>query len=174
MKLTLGLALICSLGPCSGQVFIEGPGADEDPIHAQRAQREDLDAKLSALAGTDAVFCGHVGFQETSRKANQCAQRAFEQKRAFYVGYDSGHDDRRYTSNGLSRDANGRMYAVTFDSGEIRPRPPRDGELSDNSHIITVQCPTPYRLYEGRNGGVIPRGWHLPSANQLSCVPFGK
>jgi hypothetical protein len=172
LALTLGLALICSLSPCSGQVFIEGAGADEDPAHARRAQREDLDAKLSSLAGTEATFCGHVGSSGSSRKANHCAQRAFRQKSAFYVGYDSGHDARRYTSNGLARNANGQMFAVGFDSEASWAH--ADGELSDNSHIITVPCPTPYRLYEGRNDGAIPSSWHLPRANQLSCLLFGQ
>ena len=171
--LTLGLALICSVGPCWGQVFIEGAGADEDPVHAQRAQRDDLDAKLSALAGGDAVFCGDVSFRKSARRANRCVRRALRQRKAFYVGYDSGHDDRRYTSRGVAMDPQGQMYEVWFDSTKVLPWV-YDGEISDNSHILTMGCPTPHRLYEGRDGGIIPRGWHLPRANQLSCVAFGK
>jgi hypothetical protein len=169
---TLWLALLCNLSPCFGQAFIEGPGADEDPAHARRAQREDLDAKLRSLAGTEAVFCGHVGFGESSRETNRCVQMAFRQKKAFYVGYDSGHDAKRYTSNGLVRDANGGMFAVGFDSAVLSGR--ADGELSDNSHIVTVLCPAPYHLYEGRNGGAILSSWHLPPANQVSCRLFVK
>jgi len=151
---------------------MQEPSPDKDLAYAQKAQREDLDSELRSLAGLDAIFCGHVGFGESFRAANHCARRAFKEKRAFYVGYDTGHGYRTYTSSGLARDANGRMYAVDFDSAGDLSR--GYGELRDNSHIVTVPCPTPYHLLEGRNGGGIPRGWHRAPAKQLSCRLFGK
>src|SRR5437899_2427004 len=147
MKKTLvvivGATLICiSVADFTQVLQTEGPGPDEDWPHAEKAQHEDLDAKLLSLAGKGAVFCGHVALEQDPKAANGCALKAFTKNRAFYVGYDVPVED-FYVSEGVARDARGRMYAVEFDSRDM----PSEGyspwsQVSDNSHVYTRPCPT--------------------------------
>ncbi len=168
-----GAILICILGSFISQVRSEGPVTDRASAHAQKAQREDLDAGLRSLAGTGAIFCGHVELGQNSKTANKCALKAFREERAFYVAYDSlWIDASRFFSTGLARDARGRMWAVDFDSVAFSYVHPGD-EVSDNLHLATRPCPTPYRLIEGRDGGLMRRGWKR-GPRRVSCFLFGK
>ena len=88
MKKTLvvivGATLICiSVADFTQVLQTEGPGPDEDWPHAEKAQHEDLDAKLLSLAGKGAVFCGHVALEQDPKAANDCALQAFRKKRAW-------------------------------------------------------------------------------------------
>lgn len=141
-----GVILVCVVGGCFGQVYTEKPGPDEDWPHAEKAQHVDLDAKLRSLAGKDAVFCGHAAVRDDFKGPNDCALKAFRDKKAFYVAYDTtGFDS--VTSYGLARNSTGKMYFVDFDSMGISVEGP-EKELSDNSHLLTKPCPTPFQLLE--------------------------
>ena len=164
--------LVCISVTCLGQVYTEEPGPDENWPHAERAQHENLDAKLRSLAGRDAIFCGHALLGLDFKAANDCALKAFSNKKAFYVAYDEPPFD-SLTSYGLVSDSTGRMHFVQFDSMGFSPEGlSAANELSDNSHILTQSCPTPYQLLHdpkyqlGKHAAYRP-GKHSP----LTCFP---
>jgi hypothetical protein len=172
LVVSMGAALFCVSIICFGQIYTEKPGPDEDWPHAEKAQHQDLDAKLRSLAGRDAIFCGHPLVRDDFKSANDCALRAFSNGKAFYVAFDRPPFD-SLTSYGLARNSTGQMYYVEFDSIGFSPEglSARD-ELSDNSHILMQSCPTPYQLLKdpryqlGRHALYRP-GKHRP----LICFP---
>jgi hypothetical protein len=138
----------------------------------RKASPRDLDRKLQLLAGDGAIFCGDVGLEGDSKGANKCAQTAFKAKRPFYVSYDIlGVGGSIFFSAGLARDPEGRLWSAGFSQGVIHQT--HGGELSDDLHILTKPCPTPYRLLEGRERAVTRPGWELGPI-RISCFPFQK
>ncbi len=146
------------LGVCLGQ---------ENPEQARKAPREIseaelralVDAKLPALAGEKAISCGHIPLRGDTKAAYDCAFKAFKEKKAFYIGYDERGID-SYESTGIAMDAKGSMYVVYFDSMGFDPSDHRfGGQLSDDFHVETRPCPTPYQLRIDRRN------------NYLTCFP---
>jgi hypothetical protein len=143
-----------------------------DPAHNQVAEPGDLDDELRSLAGSGAVFCGHVARGENSKSVNDRALQAFRKKRAFYVVYD-GWGYSPFSRVGLAGDTTGQMWEVMFESMAYTYVPPR-GKLSDNSHILTVPCPTPYHLRKYAHGGQRPQGWKPGRQRRLTCLRLVK
>jgi hypothetical protein len=138
----------------------------------RKASPRDLDRKLQLLAGEGAIFCGHVGLEGNPNAANKCVLKAFKEKQPFYVSYDAlktGPSD--FVVSGLARDPEGRMWSASF--SPVTMHQTYGGELSDDLHILTKPCPTPYRLLEGRGGGLMRPGWKLGPI-RISCFPFQK
>lgn len=180
MKKTLsGIAIaivLCFPSVSFCQTRASGPGPAHASPQPTEAELEPFFAKLKSLAGPEAVNCGRVGVDQKSGAANKCARKAFKNGRAFYVVYG-----RRPTGSShataLARNAKGQMWEVGYDSAAFIGGLPwhlPGAELSDSSRVFTTPCPTPYRLLEGRDGGVRPRGWKPERGTRLSCSGFGR
>jgi hypothetical protein len=132
--------------------------------------------KLKNLAGPDAANCGRVGVDEQTGTANKCAKNAFKNGKAFYVVYELRATDSAALTS-VVRNAKGQMWQISYSGKGYSGNPHlyvSGSELSSGAHVLTEPCPTPYRLLEGRNGGLRPPGWKPERGERLSCLPFWK
>jgi len=168
------MAVPCLFAIFLVRVFSENPIADENPKATGASESPDFDAKLRSLAGADAIYCGHVGLRESSRAANECASKAFKEKRAFYVRYDVSRYRSSYVSVGLAQDMGGRMYQIRF--ADVIFLPHVDSGRSSNPQTVASPCPPLTHLVQGKDGGIRHSGpeWQYARAPRLSCFPFGK
>lgn len=156
-------------------IGLAGPrcvGRGQEQAGTPRSAPGELDAKLRELAGAGAEFCGYVPIDGNSKTANDCARRTFKKHRPFYVAYDTlyfGPGD--LDSVGLARDLRGKMWSVTFSSGEP-PQPVAGSKLRIEGHLTVEPCPRPYQLLEGRDGGAMMREWKRGPV-RISCTLFG-
>ncbi len=181
-SLMLSLVLVVSAAnslSISGQANSRPTPKAGNEYQVPTAHREHLLAKLQELAGSSATFCGYVPLGESSREANKCAQKAFNEGRPFYIGYDSGHTNHEkqwadwYWAVGVARNSTGQLWTVSFNS-KCRTEPSLPGQEAYDANCIGVlPCPRPYQLIEGIDGGLVPLGWKT-GPKRVSCTLFGR
>ena len=129
-----------------------------------------MDQHLRELAGPEAVDCGRVRVRESPDRATQCAFRAFQAQRPFYVRYDIQGIDSA-VAGGLAAATVTKVYAVEFDSmGWASDGFPKTSKLSSDRHLITTPCPKPVKLIKNGSGRLtcFPPG---PKSRPTSCLP---
>lgn len=108
-------------------------------------------SKLVALAGRDALDCGRVTRNQRPNTASDCARKAFDNRKPFYVSYDQiawvGY------TVGFARDAKENLYFVEYSNDGWRLQPPSEGvQVSDDYHIRFGACPKPTVFFKVRDG----------------------
>jgi hypothetical protein len=106
----------------------------------------EMDRRLRAIAGDNALSCGTVAIEgdRNPEPALKCARRAIANKVAFYVRSDSWGVD-SFLSEGFAGNSNGDVYYVDFDSEGWQPSAVRS-EARDEKDKFGQLCPTPVHI----------------------------
>lgn len=130
----------------------------QHPISPEWARFQPLSKTLQELAGDNAERCGNVPVGHNPQPWTDCAQKAFREKRAFYVRYDvnsSAHSTWEFAGAfGIASDGSGLVYQVeywTYRAGEFPPATPLVADESLSLLLVSPivksrLCPSPVRL----------------------------
>lgn len=104
-----------------------------------------LDQRLRAIAGPEAETCGRVEARGSPKKATECALRALNSGKAFYVRYDEIGVDSE-VAQAIAADSGGNVYFVEFDSMGMNSNHLAPGaSMPDGFHTVVVPCSNPVR-----------------------------
>jgi len=125
-----------------------------DPGYCSEFTTPAIDRRLRAIAGQGAINCGRVQVGGTAAKANDCAKKAFSDKKAFYVQYDV-HELDEDISTGIGSDGQGNVFVAGFDdAGVSASRLGDQAEVLDEGRTVIVPCPTPIRFQPSVSNGL--------------------
>jgi len=100
------------------------------------------------LSGPHAIDCGHVSYRGNLTGANECALKAFGQRKPFRVRYDLRGLDSDI-SVGLVYTPDGKLYRLDFDGDPIRGQ---GGTSWSRQRVGKTACPLPLQMYINRDG----------------------
>jgi len=116
------------------------------------AKPDALRSFFLQTAGFPAIDCGEVEIRHDPSAATDCAFKAFDEKKAFYVRYDVQGIDSR-VAGALVGDGKGQVYGVEYDSyGWSDEGIKKPSVLSKDRHLIITPCPAPIKLTKTKSG----------------------
>jgi hypothetical protein len=96
----------------------------------------ELDTRMKALAGADAVFCGQVPVDGPRAEANACVETAFGGGRPFWVRYDQKGENAT-VAEAIVRSPEGKVYFVEYNSSPC-------GSPACDARLVAVPCMSPF------------------------------
>ncbi len=112
---------------------------------ASNAPADAVQKKLQELAGSGATDCGRYKTQalEQMKTASDCAMKAAQGKRPFYVGYDLPG-----LTIGVAGNSEGKLFAV-----QAQP-----GEQGQSAGVASAPCPAELRIAQSGRVTCAPQG----------------
>ena len=159
--LTFALIAAATLSGCN-KSSTPAPAAATQPATSGAKSGDAVDQKLQSLAGNGATACGRVAQNGDVQSASDCALKANEAKHPFFVAYDLPG-----MSVGVASAADGKLYSVTFSADAYKPAETTKGQLSEDNHLLTVDCPAALRVAQSG------RLTCFPAASAPGASPHG-
>ena len=89
-------------------------------IESLRKPPQDYADWIARIAGKDAFACGHNSYPKQTPGSLDCARRAMSSTHPFWISFQVLEAD--YSGwVGIARNASGKIWAVSYDSGETMP-----------------------------------------------------
>jgi hypothetical protein len=143
----------CNRGTTPSQTAT--PASAEPKVTGQQAANttpDAMSAELAKLAGSGATDCGRIAMNGDVQTASQCAMKANEAKKPFYVRYDLPMPDAQMAIATV-RTADGKLMSVQYDSKGWE-KPVEGSTLNADKTVAVAPCPKPENLRVASSGRV--------------------
>jgi len=103
--------------------------------------------RLKSTAGEHATDCGTTTSNKPDDSVASCGLRAFQDHKAFFLGYYTRYGETLDFAYGLAGDGAGNVSAVTYEERAFPDvAPNRHTRLTDNNHSRVTECIKPITL----------------------------